>query len=157
MRTLERGRGLDSCLLADAFLDVEVALLNGEGHLFRRFHLKYEKEQNGTFKLSLASDEATASATNAIRPPQARLNAVAYPRYETEVPPSMFQFECEFLVKPQEKTRLGPRRRSSHRRSMMGGSHSRTHSANGNMVRRKTLRSGCRLSTKGSQSMAIWK
>jgi hypothetical protein len=44
MQTLERDRGLDSRLLADALLDVEVALLNGEGHLFRRFHLKYEKE-----------------------------------------------------------------------------------------------------------------
>jgi hypothetical protein len=116
MQTLERDRGLDSRLLADALLDVEVALLNGEGHLFRRFHLKYEKEQNGTFKLSLASDEATASATNAIRPPQARLNAVAYARYETT-----------------GENALGPRRMSNHRRSMMGGSHSRTHSANGTM------------------------
>jgi hypothetical protein len=48
IQTLERDRGLDSRLLADALLDVEVALLNGEGHLFRRFHLKYEKEQNGS-------------------------------------------------------------------------------------------------------------
>ena len=33
MQTLEPDRGLDSRLLADALLDVEVALLNGEGQL----------------------------------------------------------------------------------------------------------------------------
>jgi hypothetical protein len=116
-------------------------MVKGTCFLFRRFHLKYEKEQNGTFKLSLASDEGPHRLQMRFVHRKRALNAVAYARYET--------------TGEEEKTQLRAEANVYHRRSMMGGSYSRTHSANGNMVRRKTLRGGFRLSTKGSQSMAI--